>query len=644
MPKSYLQDIPLDEALERWYSELDFLGAAPTAGTEKIKTIDSLHRITAGPVPAQRSSPHYNASAIDGLAVKAADTFTATKEQPVVLSLEQGQAKFLDTGSPLPPSCDAVIPLHELTVIDPTKIAVHRPSHPWRNVRPIGEDVTAREIILPQGHRITPFDLGVMLASGVRTIRVYRRPQVTIIPLGSKLVKFEREPSWGELIESNTPILQALLCDLGAQTKVQDILPEHREQLQEALQQSAPGCDLLLVVAGPSLGTAFVADAIDRVGDCILHGVAIKPGGALTLGVIEGTPVVGLPFHPVASYHTFDIFCRPLLRRMSGEILTCRQDPTEKATLAFKVRSPLGVEEFLRVKLGSVEDKIIAVPDSGGFTNLMSLVRASGIVRIPEGTSKLEAGTTVSVHLLTPERNWKNNIILLGTHDICYDIIRSHLMSRYPGINLFTSATGGAAGINYLKKGVCHLAAIHLFDDKTGTYNIPYLKQHLTEIPIILVNLLERYLGLIVAHGNPKNIKTLKDLCRDDITFINRQKGSGTRLLLNYQMSQEGISPDKIRSLDREAKTHMSVAAAVAGGLADAGPGIYTAARALKLDFIPFISERLDLVIPKKHLSNYPIQALLTVISSSQFQREASNSLVGYSFKNSGRILWESDP
>ncbi|MBI3928723.1 MAG: molybdopterin biosynthesis protein [Armatimonadetes bacterium] len=636
-----LQDVPLDEALDRWLSELEFLRVAPRLGAERVAAVDSLHRVTASPVLARLSSPHYHAAAIDGLAVRSAETFSASAESRLTLRLGV-DGLFVDTGSPLPEGFDAVVPFHEIEPVSNEHLRISRPSNPWRNVRPIGEDVVARELILPRNHRIGPLDIGVMVASGVNMVRVYRKPRVAIVPVGSSLVQPGERPALGQMIESNSPVLSALLTEAGAAPQLLSVVPERLEEAGQAVVAAAREHEMVVVVAGPSHGTAFLARIFSDSGDCVLRGVSIKPGHSVALGVVDGTPTVGLPFHPVPAFHAFELFCRPVLAGMIGQSAAVCGEVLEDAILAVGVKSPPGVEEFLRVKMGLVDERRIAVPDSGGAANLMSLVRATGIVRIPADCERLNPGETVRVRRLAPGRSMAGNILLLGTHDICYDLLRSDLMSQYPDLALLTAATGGAVGLQCLKNGYCHIAAIHLFDEETGEYNIPHLQREMSEVPVVLVNLFKRQLGLITAAGNPKEIRGLEDLTREDLTFINRQEGSGTRALLDYHLRREGVDVSRIQGFDRTVKTHMSVAAAISGEAADVGPGISTAARALRLEFVPCIVERLDLAIPKKFFNLYPFQALLQSIRSGRFRREAAASLADYDFSQTGQVLWES--
>ncbi len=632
-----MHEIPLEEALDRWFSELEFAGALERMDVEAIPTVQAVGRVTAAPVVAQISSPHYYQAATDGLAVRSTGTFAATREAPVRLKLGP-EGVFVDTGSALPDGFDAVVPFHEIRMVSTEEVQVDRPSAPWRNVRPTGEDLAAREVILPRDHRMGPLELGAMLAGGVNQVQVYRQPRVAILPVGTHVVEAGATPGVGQMIDSNSPILAALVEQLGASPRRLPVVHERAEEVREALLMALVDYDMVIVVAGPSYGTALIAHLLGEVGECTLNGVAFKPGHTVAMGQVQGKPVLALPFYPVSAFLSYKIFAKPVLERKMGLVPSTLR--TEPADLAVSIRSPAGVEEFLRVKLGVVGGRTVAVPISRGAALLMSLVRAEGLVQVPAQTEDLADGSQVLVKRLEPVRSIEGNIILLGTHDITYEVINGQLMRAHPELTLFTAATGGKRGLKALEKGLCHIAAMHMFDEEEGVYNIPQVRK--AEIPIVLVNLFQRDLGLVVAQGNPKAIESLEDLVRPEVNFINRQLGSGTRMLMEYHLRQAKIDTSRIKGFGQEAYTHMSAAAAVSSGAADAGLGIPATAKASRLDFVPCFVERLDLAIPKRFFNLYAIQGLLQVIRSSTFKREATAHLAGYNFKDAGTVVWES--
>ncbi|MFN8607794.1 MAG: molybdopterin biosynthesis protein [Vulcanimicrobiota bacterium] len=635
-----LQEWPAEEALDRFLSELEFHKALRRPENETIPLAQALKRITSRSVSAAMDSPHYYSAAIDGLLVRSAETFTATREHPVELSITSGAA-FVEMGAPVPEGFDAVVPLAELEATNRGTVCLTRPSNPWRNVRPAGEDVAQNEVVIVKDHKIQPVDMGALAAAGVESLDVYQQPTVAILSLGNHLVPAGSKPQVGQMIDSNSLTLSGLVQELGAISRVQTIAPERLEQAGLALKEAAQNADLVLVVAGPSHGTELVSRLVSDLGERILHGVALNPCQSLVLGVVGARPVIGLPFHPVGVFAGFESFARPVLEQMLGPSLSQDDLPRVQATLAvpFK-RKYSGSEEFVRVKMGWVDERLVAVPEVGGASTLMSLVRASGLFRVNADVEELPARTNVSVRMLSPQRALHNNVLVLGTHDICFDLLRSLMRTTFPELTLHTAATGGMKGLQAIKSGLCHAAAIHLFDEETGDYNVPFLTS-LPE-PMILMNLCSRDLGLIVAPGNPLQIQGLGDLARPDLRFINRQKGSGTRVLLDWHLRKLGLDPENIGGFPREVKTHMAVAAAVSSQAVDCGPGISTAARTLRLDFVPCVKERLDLLIPKRFFARYPVAGLVQVVRSSRFKSEAPQHLSDYDFSQTGQVLWES--
>lgn len=642
-PNELVGDIPLEEAMERWLTDLEFHRQKCELTTQLVDVEDAVGRVTAETVVARLSSPSYYAAAIDGLAVASHRTVEAHPETPLTLDVRSG-LPFVDTGSPMPAGCDTVVPFYDLKLTGEDTLEVHRPSAPWRNVRPIGEDLASGEVILPKGHRVRSLDLSALIAGGIRELMVEGQPRVHVVPLGEALVEPGRLPTVGQTLDYTSPFLTALATEQGLRARRFPAIPEIREMVASAMLEQAARCDLLIVCAGHERGTSLLATALSEVGECTLHGVSIRPGHSVVLGFIKDTPVLGVSSHPVPAFLGFSLFGLPVFRGLSKG--RSKEElwpwPVDKAKLATGCGSAAGVEEFLRVKMAVVNGERVAVAESGGHGTLMSLVRADGLIRIPAGVRTLDGGADVEVLRLREETNLTGHLLLLGTHDISYDLIRDRLHDRYPEVRLHTAAVGGRAGLEALQRGQCHGAAVHLFDEATGQYNVPFIKQWDWQEPVVVFQLLHRWLGFAVAPGNPLKIEGLSDLKREGIRFVNRQPGSGTRQLLDYHLRQSGVAVSSVHGYDLHAHTHMAIAAAVKGGVADTGPTISTAARSLGLDFVPCIRERLDLVFPKAFLSLYPLRALLAVLRSEGFRKTAEQRFPDYDFAEAGELIWES--
>ncbi len=637
-----LSDIPLDEALERWESDLDFRRGSRELPGQLVGVEESIGRLTSETVVAGISSPNYYAAATSGLAMASHMTLGASPERPLVVELREG-LPFVEIGSPMPEGCNTVVPFFELSSTNDQELEISRHSAPWRNVRPIGEDLAAGEVILPKGHRVRSLDLGALIAGGISEFEVEAQPRIRIVPIGSDLVEPGRIPIAGQKIDHTSPFLAALGGEYDILTKRYPPIEERRDVVISALESHQGRCDLLVLCAGHERGTALLAESLAEVGECTLRGVAIRPGNSVVLGFVGDTPVLGMSSHLVPAYLGFCLFGLPAIRSLSKARLRDYRGPwpEQSATLALGVESALGVEEFLRVKMGVVNSRAIAVAESGGHGTLMSLLKADGLIRIPSDVAALEQGAKVDVLRLRESENLTGHLLVLGTHDITYDLLRDHLHDRYPQVRLHTAAVGGRTGLDCLKRGQCHGAAAHLFDEASGQYNVPFLQAWDWDEPVVVIQVLKRWLGLAVAQGNPKEIRGLEDLSREGIRFVNRQPGSGTRSLLDYHLKKLGVASSEISGYHLSAHTHMSIAAAVKGETADAGPTISTAARSLGLDFIPCISERLDFIFPKRFLSLYPLRALLAVMNSSSFRDSATQRFPDYDFSEAGQLIWE---
>ena len=270
----------------------------------------------------------------------------------------------------------------------------------------------------------------------------------------------------------------------------------------------------------------------------------------------------------------------------------------------------------------------------------MSLVRADGIVKIPRFSEGLDTGNEVSVELLRPVEVIEDTVVAIGSHDMTLDLLASHVRRSRPHMTLASSNVGSMGGLMALSRGEAHIAGSHLLDEATGEYNLPFIRRFLNGRKVIVVNLVQRIQGLILPKSNPKRIEALADLERNDVVFLNRQRGSGTRLLLDYKLRELDIDPDGIRGYDREEYTHLAIAAAVAGGRADAGLGILTAANAMGLDFVPLLSEQYDLVIPSEHYESAQVQFVLDIIRGDPFRIEV-DALGGYDTRTMGKVVAE---
>lgn len=657
----YLHDIALDDAWERFILALEAVGRwAPLEG-EQVPVAEAAGRVTAEPIWASLSSPHYHASAMDGYAVRAADTRGATETRPIQMELVERRAERLpegarrpaqpvNTGNPLPLWADAVIMVEDVQLLDRqgrpvsttgeggTLIEVRAAVPPWQHIRPIGEDMVATELVLPANHTLRPVDLGAVAGSGQCTVCVRRRPRVAIIPTGSELVSVDRavEVEPGDIIEYNSIVLAAQVAEWGGEPTRWDIVRDEFEAIRAAVREAVRAHDLVLVNAGSSAGTEdFAASVISDVGQLLVHGVAVRPGHPVILGMVEGVPVVGVPGYPVSAALTGEIFVEPLLARLLGR--PALERPAMLATISRKVYSPMGSDEFLRVTVGQVGDRVVATPLGRGAGTISSLVRADGIVRIPRFSEGLEAGESVEVRLYRTPAAILKSIVAIGSHDLALDLLAQFLAERSPGIRLTSANVGSLGGLIALRRHEAHLAGAHLLDPEGGDYNWAYVKAYLPDQDVLLVTLVEREQGIMVPAGNPAGCTGWDDFRRSGLRFVNRQRGAGTRILLDYELGLRGIVGESVSGYEREEYTHLAVAAAIAAGSADFGLGIRAAANALKLDFVPLTFERYDLVIPREHYEGDLIKPLLALLHDDEF-RAVVAAMPGYQVDRMGQL------
>ncbi|MDY0003291.1 MAG: molybdopterin biosynthesis protein [Polyangia bacterium] len=635
----YLSMKPLPEARAMFLESFPW---TELQGVEELPTGSALGRVTAEPHFAALSSPGYHGAAMDGFALRAELSFGASEERPVRLRVGS-QAFPVNTGNPLHAGTDAVAIIEQVQRPSEDEIELSAAVFPWQHVRRVGEDMVAGELLLPHHHRLTAVDLAALVTAGVFRVRVRRRPVVAIICTGSELVDWQEADAGtlapGAIIESNSLLLAGLVEEAGGTPRILPRQPDVLEKVLGALDQAvASDADLVVVNAGASAGTKdFTSHAVSALGEVLVHGVMAMPGKPTLLGRIRGKPVVGAPGYPLSAWVCFDQFVRPALERLGG--LPESRRPRARVTPGRRLPSKLGQEEFLRVHLGRVAGQVVALPLKRGASTITSLTRADGILRIPPELDGHDAGEVLEAELLRPAEALEQTLVVVGSHDITIDLIADRLPRLAPGMRISASNVGSLGGLLALRERRSLLGGTHLLDPETGEYNAPYLARHLPGLPVRLVTLVHREQGLLVRRGNPKGLRSFEDLAGDGVSFVNRQAGSGTRVLLDYHLGRLGIDPGGISGYDLEEYTHTGVAVQVLSGGADAGLGILAAAKALGLDFVPLATERYDLCIPEEYLGDPRIEALLELLGDPGL-RAAITALGGYDVSQMGRLAW----
>ena len=629
----YLTNVPLTQAREDYLAllwENGFCGK-----TEIIPVFESCGRVTARAVYAHICAPHYAASAMDGVAVRAKDTFGATETTPV--KLQPGQFIVLDTGDPIPESCDAVIMVEDIVKNEDGSITIHAAAAPWQHIRQIGEDICAGEMILPSNMTVSPAAIGAMIAGGVLEIEVIRKPIVGIIPTGDEIIPPCTDPKPGDILEFNGAIFSAMVKSWGAEARVYPIVPDKFDKIKEMTAKAASECDMVLLNAGSSAGREdFSAKVIRELGQVLYHGIAIKPGKPAILGCKGNVPILGVPGYPVSGIIVIEQLLKPLVDCWLGVPAAAAQ--YARATLTRPVVSGLKYQEFVRTRMGCVGGRLMASPLSRGSGVVSSFMKADGILEVPQGLEGYEAGAEVNVRLLSPMEKLQNTLVVIGSHDPLLDELADMLHLENPDLYMSSSHVGSMGGIMSIRRGEAHAAGCHLLDTTDGSYNRSFIKKYFPKGGVHLVSCVGRQQGLMVAKGNPLNIQKFSDIARNGIRYVNRQNGSGTRILTDYLCRQNNLDTASIYGYDREELTHTSVAAQIASSSADAGMGIYSAAKLYDLDFIPICIEEYDLMIPDHAWDTPMVGQLLSILKSDAF-REKLLRLGGYTLENPGEVI-----
>ncbi len=620
--KIYLEDKPRAQAREEILAAFRL-----TPEKEEISTSTSLGRVTVEPIFARVSMPHYHASAMDGIAVVAESTYQAHEQNP--LRLERGeQFCYVDTGNAIPAPFNAVIMIEHVDVIDEETIEIIEPATPWQHIRPIGEDVVQEEMLFPQGHILRPADLGVLLAGQQTIIPVAKKPVVTIIPTGNELVEADAELAPGKIIEFNGSVFAGFIKDWGGEPKLHPIVKDEPEKIKEVLLEAAETSDIIVINAGSSAGSKdYTVHIIGEIGEVFTHGVAARPGKPVILGKINGKIVVGVPGYPVSAYLALEWFVRPLICKYLQIPEQKRQTVTVK--LGRRIVSSMGAEDFVRMNIGYVNGQFVANPLTRAAGVTMSYVRADGLLIVPANIIGFEQGDLAEVELLRPLEEIKHAIVFCGSHDLTIDLLSSRLKRVRTDMKIVSSHVGSMAGIMAIRKGEAHVAGIHLLDPSTKEYNVSYVNKLLAGQDVILYPFLKRKQGWILPKGNPLGIESAADLSRVNANYVNRQKGAGTRILFDLLLEEGCLTPEDITGYDREMFSHLAVAAEVNGDAHGAGLGIYPAAKAMDLDFVPVADEEYDLLMSRSFYESESGQLLIAMIQSAVF-KEQVEKIGGY--------------
>ena len=619
----YLTLAPLYEIHELWNKTF------PCIPRVEVVPLDrACGRITAHAIYSRLSVPARHLSAMDGIAVHSSDTAGATEQKPVRLS----DAVMVNTGSLIPDGYNAVIMIEYVEeVLDDEGHGwiIREEAHPWQHVRPVGEDIADSEMVIASHHRIQPQDIGALAAYGITEVSVFAL-RVTVIPTGDELVAFESGvlPAPGQVIESNMLMAQAYLEEKHVEVYRTPIVPDDLDEIRNMVLSAVHDSDIVLLSAGTSKGTKdYSSQLLRELGSVLVHGILMKPGKPAIIGVIDKKPIICLPGYPVASY--------TVLREVVDSLLCAygfseRNEESIQARLTTTLPSDIGTTEFVLATVGRIHGEWVVQPQSRGSGIMMSMVRANAYIQIPASTEGLCAGSIVTATLSVSHAAAQASILITGSHDPCLDILTD--IAAKQGIVIHSSHVGSMGGLLALRKDECHAAPMHLLDEN-GEYNVSYLSKYCPDVDFMLVCVAKREQGVI-----SRDALTLSDI--QSHSLLNRQKGSGTRILLDYLLKEKGIDPTSIDGYDREVTTHLAICLGVQSGSADMGIGVYSAAKSCNLAFVPIGYERYELVIRKDVYTNDArIARLVSLIQSPAFSAKLTE-LGGYDISETGVIRY----
>lgn len=621
--EQFLKILSREEALARFEAAL-FPRAIPS---ESRKLADALGTALAEDITAPIDVPPFDRSNVDGFAVRSADLAAAGEGAPVRLGLNgetihcgtapalqvaAGTATPIATGGPLPRGADAVVMVEHTQPAGSDAIDVRRAASPGQFVSYAGSDIARGEALLRAGTIIGSREVGMLAACGFAEVSVARKPRVAVISTGDELVQPGEMLAPAAIYDTNGAIVTAAIDENGGEAVFLGAIPDDEAQLEAAMRPALADADMLVLSGGTSKGAGDLSHRIiGRLGQpgIIAHGVALKPGKPLCLAVCDGKPVVILPGFPTSAMFTFHDMIVPVLRKIAG--LPPRSDAKVSATVPVRIASELGRTEFVMVSLVEGKDGLIAYPSGKGSGAITSFAQADGFLRIDALADQMPAGTEAEVTLFTPHVRVPD-LVIVGSHCTGLDLVTAQL--AHAGLTVRSIAVGSLGGLAAARRGECDLAPIHLFDDKSETYNTPYLVEGLELVPgwrrmqgIVFRKDDKRFEGL----GAKQAVAAA--LADPSCIMVNRNQGAGTRILIDRLLG--GARPEGYWNQPR---SHNAVAAAVAQHRADWGMTIAPVAHAVGLGFIPLAEEHYDFALVTARKQRPAVQAFLDALGSDE--------------------------
>ncbi len=635
-----------------------------TRSVEKVPLEHALGRVLAEDVFSGIDVPGFDRAAMDGFAVTAANTFAADEQNPVKLkvladveagdsggySTSSKESLEIATGAPMPKGTDAVV-MVEYTKKTGSEVLVYRPVSPGENVTGAGSDIMTGELLLRKFERITPREIGLLAAIGLSSVSVYRKPRVAIFSSGNELIKPGDSLRFAKIYDINGPAVSAAVAECGGEPQFLGILPDNYSAVKDSLESALKEADIVISSGSTSSGPGdLFYRAVDDLGEpgVIVHGLTLKPGKPALLGMVRGKPIFGLPGYPTSALMIFHMLVAPIIRKLANAPEVAPVKVTAVSPMKFfKAR---GRRELLPVQLITTPNgALIAYPMQSGSGAVSSFSMADGFADLPETQEYVDEGERMEIQLFGRELS-PASLVVIGSNCVGSDIAFSMLKEHDPNFLGRTINVGSVGGFHAIKRGEADMAGVHLQDEASGEYNLPFLSSYGLKQSAILVRGYDREQGLIVKDGNPKKILEIRDLLRPDVRFINRNKGSGTRLLIDRHLTTlassigtdlDGLSI-KIQGYGYEVKSHSAVAAAVKNDRADVGFGIRTVAEVPGLDFIKLDDEKYDFLIGKDRMTKKQVQAFVDLLASKEFSTALRTRAPGLSSnQQSGTILFQ---
>ncbi len=630
-----------EEALEKLS---EYIKLKPL-GTEEVSLEEALGRVLAEDIVAKVNSPPFDRSTVDGYAVRSVDVAGARENAPVKMkvigrveageipnvNVSQGEAVEVATGAPIPPGADAVVMVEFTRKIGENIVEVFKPVPPGGNVSQTATDVMIGEIIAYKGTIITPQIIGALAATGIDKVPVYKKPKVAIISTGNELVKPGAPLPYGKIYDVNSYTLYSLVLEDGGSPRLLGIIPDSYEEIRKILAFAIENFDVIITSGSTSAGLGdLMYRVLDELGSpgVIVHGLKIKPGKPTIIAIVNGKIVFGLPGYPVSCLMNYILLVKPVIRKLAG--LKTTRPHVVKAVLPLRVFGEKGRRTFIPVALIR-KGKLIAFPVGGDSGSIARLTRSDGFIIVPENMSFLEENSEVNVYLFS--ENYGSDLEVIGSHCPVLEEVIDKLRNKFSVRMLNIGSLGGLLAI---KRGEADIAGLHLLDPETAQYNIPFIRKYNVK-NAILVKGYFREQGIIIPKDNPHGIRGFEDIIDKDVRFINRNKGSGTRVLIDILISKvaekRGVSAEdikgKINGYWIEAKTHFAVASAVKHGRADVGVGLRFIAEIYGLEFIPLKEEEYDFLISLDALNKEPVKEFIEYLRSKEIV-EILNKTPGY--------------